>query len=496
MKIKRIKLHNFISHKDSDIIIPDQKIIRITGMDLDRGTSNGAGKSTVLEAILFALRGSSRMSTKELVRRGCSSCSVTLEFEHNNKQFVVTRKGGRSSSLDVKIDGKELQVRTTTAKTNLLLEELGFTSKDEFTSYAILDTTHFQGISDLSSSDIKKLLQPLLNFKLLEDVIKELKAEKKSLEGMLQYWTQVNSFYYSPRKLQVLSEGVSKLERQLDLFTTERDKVEREILKITELNAKATSELNQARSSLTWLQSNRTCPFCKQEVKNLEALEARLSEKIKTLELELANYQPQLQQLTQQQQLVSNNVDLIQSKLFKTKSFLEKLTTSKNMHEQKQIARDKLERTSLFLQTVTQFYNFALQTLSTLVEETFNAYLVSLLPGLTCKLNFESSSLQKLFRFTKDGEECSFKTLSAGERTLVSIAFKLTLNMLNFKSVFLFSDEGCRTLDQANLQRVLEVLENSSFPQIFIIDHSKFEVPVATIHIEKKGGVSYVANYS
>ena len=87
--IKDIKLHNFISHSD-------------TTLTFNRGITifvghNGSGKSSIIDAITFALFGDhTRKSNKNLVRRGCQSSSVSLNFSIGAQEYVAYRQIGSS----------------------------------------------------------------------------------------------------------------------------------------------------------------------------------------------------------------------------------------------------------------------------------------------------------------------------------------------------------------------------------------------------------------
>ena len=87
--IKDIKLHNFISHSD-------------TTLTFNRGITifvghNGSGKSSIIDAITFALFGDhTRKSNKNLVRRGCQSSSVSLNFSMGAQEYVAYRQIGSS----------------------------------------------------------------------------------------------------------------------------------------------------------------------------------------------------------------------------------------------------------------------------------------------------------------------------------------------------------------------------------------------------------------
>lgn len=91
--IKEIIIKNFRSHADS-------KIEFDTGINLIAGR-NGAGKSSILEAILVSLYGPrpTGLKKEELFRDGTKGYSITLNFELAGKNFTLTRNGDGNSIL-------------------------------------------------------------------------------------------------------------------------------------------------------------------------------------------------------------------------------------------------------------------------------------------------------------------------------------------------------------------------------------------------------------
>ncbi|HII03179.1 MAG TPA: AAA family ATPase, partial [Candidatus Nitrosotenuis sp.] len=83
--INSIELSNFIAHSETKIDLED-------GVTVFVG-QNGAGKSSIIDAITFALFGEhTRKSNKSLIRRGTSQAYVKVKFTSKNKTYEATRK--------------------------------------------------------------------------------------------------------------------------------------------------------------------------------------------------------------------------------------------------------------------------------------------------------------------------------------------------------------------------------------------------------------------
>ncbi|MEE1134611.1 MAG: SMC family ATPase, partial [Methanobrevibacter sp.] len=85
MIFTKLKLNNFKSHEHT--VIPfDKGISVIVG-------ENGAGKSTILEAISFALfKQHTAKKIDDLVRNNANAMSVELEFTSNGRDYKIIRE--------------------------------------------------------------------------------------------------------------------------------------------------------------------------------------------------------------------------------------------------------------------------------------------------------------------------------------------------------------------------------------------------------------------
>ena len=94
MIFKRLKLFNFKSHEET--VIPFEKGISVIVGE------NGAGKSTILEAISFALfKQHTAKKIDDLVRNNSEAMNVELEFISNGREYKIIRekKNSLKSSL-------------------------------------------------------------------------------------------------------------------------------------------------------------------------------------------------------------------------------------------------------------------------------------------------------------------------------------------------------------------------------------------------------------
>jgi DNA repair protein SbcC/Rad50 len=96
--IKAIELENFISHRTTRIAF-DRGITIFIG-------NNGSGKSSVIDAITFALYGQhTRKTNRNLVRRGSESASVSVRLSVGSKEYNAHRQlGSNGQTLHARFD--------------------------------------------------------------------------------------------------------------------------------------------------------------------------------------------------------------------------------------------------------------------------------------------------------------------------------------------------------------------------------------------------------
>jgi DNA repair exonuclease SbcCD ATPase subunit len=104
LTIQSLKLLNFLSHSESTLEFGLEEKRLIDG-------KSGAGKSAIVEAMIWALYGKGRTDNRSLVKSGETSCSVEMELKDGAKGYRIVRKvsdsGKQSLSVDFTEDGEE-----------------------------------------------------------------------------------------------------------------------------------------------------------------------------------------------------------------------------------------------------------------------------------------------------------------------------------------------------------------------------------------------------
>lgn len=158
--ITRLRLQNFRRHDDTELVFDDDaQIILIEGR-------NGAGKSTILEAIVMALYGEGRHGRKHLdtlTRRGAEleGMEVELEFRVGGDLYrVVRRRDGRASTA-VLFGNEVALVEGPNAVTEEITKILGMDAAG-FRLAVIAQQKDIDGLASLRPAERNQMIRRLL----------------------------------------------------------------------------------------------------------------------------------------------------------------------------------------------------------------------------------------------------------------------------------------------------------------------------------------------
>ena len=169
----RIVIDNFLSIGHADIVLKEEGITLISGRNLYDGLScsNGSGKSSVFEAILWNLTGmTSRGSANVSNILTEKSAYTELHFLADESSYVIKRKAN-PSALQILKDGEDISGNTFTKSKKVLADVLGFVNYDMLSSIIILTQGLGGRLSSLKASERKARLEMFSNMQeLLENV--------------------------------------------------------------------------------------------------------------------------------------------------------------------------------------------------------------------------------------------------------------------------------------------------------------------------------------
>ena len=263
---------------------------------------NGSGKSTMLDALCFALFGKPFRSINkpQLVNSiNNKDCIVEVEFDTNNKAYRVVR-GIKPNLFEIYCDGVLVNQDAASRDYQEYLEKfilkLNYKS---FTQIVILGSASFTPFMQLSASDRRAIIEDLLDIQIFstmnslvkdklsnnKDLVAEKKHEidlatqkhdmqKKHIEELKQNNEDKVKEYES--EIQVHSETISSLLGNVSTLTVEVDnlqlvvesKIETEakVKKITKIESQIESNLSKFRKDISFFQNHDDCPTCRQTI--------------------------------------------------------------------------------------------------------------------------------------------------------------------------------------------------------------------------------------
>ena len=184
-KLTHIQATNFISFKELDIAIPQNKTTFIFGInhDNDNQKNNGTGKTTILEAIAFGITGESAKkapSIEDLINNYEEEASVVLSFDndYDDAKFRVERYISRDNPQQVHCYfGKDEMVQPSVLDYNrYILDVLGVT-KDELYNCFILNNARFKSFFQATDKEKKEIINGFSNGQIVDEAIVKLQED-------------------------------------------------------------------------------------------------------------------------------------------------------------------------------------------------------------------------------------------------------------------------------------------------------------------------------
>ena len=227
MRFKKITLQNFLSYGPAqEISLDKQGLVGVFGANTDSSfDSNGAGKSAIIEAIVWCLWGDTVRGLKadEVINSKVGKdCVVTLEVDDGPQQYVITRYRAKTdvkkkNDVLIEVNGTDATHGVMTDTQAMIDGIVGI----NFTTFSqsVLLTANTQSFCTLKDSEQKDVLEDILNI----DMLRKAQAEAKNRISGLQ--TELAGYLGN---LEPISEYVESVEADIVILETKSDTFDRE----------------------------------------------------------------------------------------------------------------------------------------------------------------------------------------------------------------------------------------------------------------------------
>lgn len=302
MIIKEVTLRNIRSYTKADLEFPEGKVL-LSG-DI------GAGKSTILLAVEFALFGLIRGSLNgaSLLRTGSTSGSVILKFECQGKDYIVKRGLKKNGSNIAQTNGYlifegtkyELSPLELKAK---ILSILGYSSslvskyKTLFFRYTVYTPQEqMREIIYMNPEERKDILRKLFQLDKYKQVAsnsdivrKSIREKRKELQGFASDLEEKKKKKKeTEKKIADIKKEKSQKEKRLEELKPYLDKLD-----------SLEKELNNLNSKQAGLESKKE--YLSKSIEENNKQKSRLSDSLDNLKKEIENINEQLEQLGKRQ---------------------------------------------------------------------------------------------------------------------------------------------------------------------------------------------------
>lgn len=187
IEFKKVILHNFMSFGHSELSFEDDSFVRVSGINncvTDSATSNGSGKSSLWESIIWVLTGSTIRGAKNIQNmNGDDGTYVYIDFFIDGKRYELLRAKEHKhykTNLLIKINGEDVSGKGIRESEKLLYQYLPDLTNDLLGSVIILGQGLPQKFTNNTPSGRKEVLEKLSKSDFMIEDLKERVSSRKS----------------------------------------------------------------------------------------------------------------------------------------------------------------------------------------------------------------------------------------------------------------------------------------------------------------------------
>jgi DNA repair exonuclease SbcCD ATPase subunit len=293
----KIKWKNFLSTGNSWNEIDFEK----HHTNLIIGT-NGAGKSTVLDALTFVLfnKPFRRINKPQLLNSvNEKDCVVEIEFSVNNRDYLV-RRGIKPNIFDIEVNGVQLHKEADDRANQKILEEnILKVNYKSFTQIVILGSSTFVPFMQLTTANRREVIEDLLDIRIFsamnalikdkirvqKDQIKSLDARKENLKDKIKMQEEFIGELENRGNANINAnqQKIANLDTEVGIYMNENAKIEEQIfgytkeqeevigtgdklVKLNNLKGKISQKVSAITKEHKFFTENTVCPTCTQTI--------------------------------------------------------------------------------------------------------------------------------------------------------------------------------------------------------------------------------------
>ena len=264
--------------------------------------ANGAGKSTMLDALTFVLfnKPFRRINKPQLVNATNErDCVVEIEFSINSRDYLV-RRGIKPNVFDIEVNGNPLHKEADDRANQRILEEsILKVNYKSFTQIVILGSSTFVPFMQLTTANRREVIEDLLDIRIFsamnalikdnirtkKDQIKSLDLKKETLKDKMkmqqEFIEELENL--SNANIDSNNEKITKLDEEVSKYMEENESLEEDIskhtkdqeavigatdklLKLNNLRGKISQKVGTITKEHKFFTENTVCPTCQQDI--------------------------------------------------------------------------------------------------------------------------------------------------------------------------------------------------------------------------------------
>ena len=215
IRFKNIDIESFRSIDRASVVLENQGTVIVKGINEyeDKATSNGSGKSSVFEAIIYALFEETSSGEKDVANRiKNTGFSIKLDFDIDGDNYQILRQGkSNKTSVVLYKNGLDISARNKTDTNKLIAQILGI-SKAIFLDSVFLSQNANTNLASLTPTARKERFEILTN---TDNVVNNFKEKLK--EKQTEYEAECVNAQLEMNKLNGSIETDKKQQQDLQL---------------------------------------------------------------------------------------------------------------------------------------------------------------------------------------------------------------------------------------------------------------------------------------